>query len=249
MNESGNKHLYLYVNILLPWRVNKVADNLNNYFLFTWAKFCSVILESDHLIVPITYITRYIYFFTYFQVPSTYQVLWTLVLVFILDVAYDYLLQAINELGEKQNWPLEFVDGSLEELFISVPWSSLLKDSSYIEVRGLKITLQPKQRNDCGMFWTDLRSFMLLFCLNYYNKKHYHSRSLLFFKLIFVLLLATSMFESMWSSMTNSMQLAEECMKQDPSSTQDAAQPLEVIERFAQTIDSSKSITLSYASN
>lgn len=79
-----------------------------------------------------------------------------------MDGAYDYVLQAINELGEKQNWPLEFVDGSLEELFISVPWSSLLKDSSYIEVRGLKITLQPKQRNDCGMFLTDLHS--LRFC-------------------------------------------------------------------------------------
>lgn len=66
---------------------------------------------------------------------------------------------------------------------------------------------------------------------------------------ISVLSLATSMFESMWSSMTNSMQLAEECMKQDPSSTQDAAQPLEVIERFAQTIDSSKSNNSSHSSN
>ncbi|KAK4884514.1 hypothetical protein RN001_000785 [Aquatica leii] len=107
-------------------------------------------------------------------------------------------VQALNELGEKQNWPMEFVDGYVEELFVSVPWGSLLKDSSFIEVRGLKITVQPKQRNEC----------------------------------------ATSMFESMWSSMTNSMQLAEECIKQDPTNPVDAAQPLEVIERFAQTIDS-----------
>ncbi|KAF5283909.1 hypothetical protein FQA39_LY04729 [Lamprigera yunnana] len=107
-------------------------------------------------------------------------------------------VQALNELGEKQNWPMEFVDGYVEELFVSVPWSSLLKDSSFIEVRGLKITVQPKQRNEC----------------------------------------ATSMFESMWSSMTNSMQLAEECIKQDPANNIDSAQPLEVIERFAQTIDS-----------
>ncbi|KAB0799030.1 hypothetical protein PPYR_06910 [Photinus pyralis] len=107
-------------------------------------------------------------------------------------------VQALNELGEKQNWPMEFVDGYVEELFVSIPWGSLLKDSSFIEVRGLKITVQPKQRNES----------------------------------------ATSMFESMWSSMTNSMQLAEECVKQDPTNAMDSAQPLEVIERFAQTIDS-----------
>ncbi|XP_025831922.1 autophagy-related protein 2 homolog B isoform X2 [Agrilus planipennis] len=106
-------------------------------------------------------------------------------------------VQALNELGEKQNWPLEFVDGYLDELFVSVPWASLLKDPSFIEVRGLKLTLQPKQRNES----------------------------------------ATSMFESMWSSMTNSMQLAEECFKQENVNLSDS-QPLEVIERFAQTIDS-----------
>lgn len=50
---------------------------------------------------------------------------------------------------------------------------------------------------------------------------------------------ATSMFESMWSSMSSSMQLAQECMKQDSSSNTDNSQPLEAIERFAQTIDSS----------
>lgn len=51
------------------------------------------------------------------------------------------------------------------------------------------------------------------------------------------------MFESMWSSMTNSMQLAEECVKRDSSNSADATQPLEVIERVAQTIDSSKYIS------
>lgn len=48
------------------------------------------------------------------------------------------------------------------------------------------------------------------------------------------------MFESMWSSMSSSMQLAQECMKQDTSNNVDNSQPLEGIERFAQTIDSSK---------
>lgn len=48
------------------------------------------------------------------------------------------------------------------------------------------------------------------------------------------------MFESMWSSMTNSMQLAQECMKQDSLNSADVAQPLEGIEKFAQMIDSSE---------
>lgn len=38
--------------------------------------------------------------------------------------------------------------------------------------------------------------------------------------------------------MTNSMQLAQECMKQDAVDPEDTAQPLEAIEKFAQIIDS-----------
>lgn len=49
------------------------------------------------------------------------------------------------------------------------------------------------------------------------------------------------MFESMWSSMTSSMQLAEECLKQGSSSEKEA-EPLEGLEMFAQTIDSSKNL-------
>lgn len=48
------------------------------------------------------------------------------------------------------------------------------------------------------------------------------------------------MFESMWNSMTSSMQLAEECAKQDPTNSQNASQPYEGIDCFAQTIESSK---------
>lgn len=47
------------------------------------------------------------------------------------------------------------------------------------------------------------------------------------------------MFESMWSSMTNSMQLAQECLKQQTQNAADSEQALEGIERFAQIIDSS----------
>lgn len=107
-------------------------------------------------------------------------------------------VQALNELGEQQNWPMEFVDGYIDKLYLKVPWSSILKDSSYVEVTGLKLTLQPKQRHES----------------------------------------ATSMFESMWNSMTSSMQLAEECAKQDAEIAPNDAQPFEGLELFAQTIDS-----------
>ncbi|KAI4468676.1 autophagy-related 2 isoform a [Holotrichia oblita] len=65
------------------------------------------------------------------------------------DVSLD--VQALNELGEKQNWPMEFVDGYLEKLSINVPWTSLLKESSFVEVKGLKLTVQPKQRTENGI--------------------------------------------------------------------------------------------------
>ncbi|XP_056630005.1 autophagy-related protein 2 homolog A [Diorhabda sublineata] len=107
-------------------------------------------------------------------------------------------VQALNELGEQQNWPLEFVDGYIESLFISVPFMSILKDSSYVEVKGLKITVQPKKRNES----------------------------------------ATSMFESMWNSMTSSMQLAEECARQDGVNSSNPIESYEGIKLFAQTIDS-----------
>lgn len=60
------------------------------------------------------------------------------------------MFQALNELSEKQNWPIEFVDGFIDKLFVSVPFMSILKDPSYVEVQGLKITVQPKQRHESG---------------------------------------------------------------------------------------------------
>lgn len=63
-------------------------------------------------------------------------------------------------MGEKQNWPIEFVDGFLEKLYIRVPWSSLFKESTYLEVTGLKLTIQPKQRNESG------NSYFIIFKFN-----------------------------------------------------------------------------------
>lgn len=47
------------------------------------------------------------------------------------------------------------------------------------------------------------------------------------------------MFESMWSSMSSSMQLAAECMKQNPPEEKEN-ETMEGLEMFARTIDSSK---------
>lgn len=106
-------------------------------------------------------------------------------------------------MGEQQHLPLEFVDGFIMEISLSIPWSALLSQASYVEVKGLRLTVQPRQRSETG----------------------------------------TSMFESMWSSMTSSMQLAQECLQQDAANAGNA-QPLEAVELFAQTIDSSKTLHL-----
>lgn len=108
-------------------------------------------------------------------------------------------------MGEQQHLPLEFVDGFIMEISLSIPWSALLSQASYVEVKGLRLTVQPRQRVETG----------------------------------------TSMFESMWSSMTSSMQLAQECLQQDATNAGNA-QPLEAVELFAQTIDSSKTFHLYY---
>lgn len=102
-------------------------------------------------------------------------------------------------MGEQQHLPLEFIDGFILEISLSIPWSALLSQASYMEVKGLRFTVQPRQRVETG----------------------------------------TSMFESMWSSMTSSMQLAQECLQQEASNAGNA-QPLEAVELFAQTIDSSR---------
>uniref|UniRef100_A0A1B6D799 Autophagy-related protein 2 n=1 Tax=Clastoptera arizonana TaxID=38151 RepID=A0A1B6D799_9HEMI len=79
----------------------------------------------------------------------------------VLDVSLD--VQALNELGEQQNIPFEFIDGYISEMSVSIPWTTLLKDSSYVEVSGLAFTIQPKKRVEKGtsMFesmWSSMTS-------------------------------------------------------------------------------------------
>ncbi|XP_069689778.1 autophagy-related protein 2 homolog B isoform X2 [Periplaneta americana] len=83
----------------------------------------------------------------------------------VTEVRLD--VQALNELGEQQNLPIEFVDGYISQMSVSIPWSSLLSDSSFVEVTGLILTIQPKQRADNGVsmfesMWSSMTSSMQL---------------------------------------------------------------------------------------
>lgn len=68
-------------------------------------------------------------------------------------------------MGEQQHLPLEFVDGFISEMSVSIPWSALLSEASYVEVKGLRLTIQPRQRTESGtsMFesmWSSMTSSM-----------------------------------------------------------------------------------------
>nr|XP_022914053.1 autophagy-related protein 2 homolog B isoform X1 [Onthophagus taurus] len=72
-------------------------------------------------------------------------------------------VQQINNLGEAQNWPMEIVDGYIEKITVTVPWSSILKEPTIVVINGLKLTVQPKQRTDyaTSMFesmWSSMSS-------------------------------------------------------------------------------------------
>uniref|UniRef100_A0A8D8U0S0 Autophagy-related protein 2 n=3 Tax=Cacopsylla melanoneura TaxID=428564 RepID=A0A8D8U0S0_9HEMI len=62
----------------------------------------------------------------------------------VSDVCLD--VQGLNELAEQQSLPLEFVDGYIGEMSVSIPWATILRDSSYVQITGMVITVQPKQR-------------------------------------------------------------------------------------------------------
>ncbi|XP_066263102.1 autophagy-related protein 2 homolog B [Euwallacea similis] len=76
-------------------------------------------------------------------------------------------VEALNELGETQNWPIEFVDGYIDKIHISIPWKSIFNNSTEIEICGLKVTVQPKQRKEdaTSMFesmWNSMTSSIQL---------------------------------------------------------------------------------------
>jgi autophagy-related protein 2 len=44
------------------------------------------------------------------------------------------------------------VDGYVSEMSVSIPWKALFTDSCFVEVTGMQLTIQPKQRADDGNF-------------------------------------------------------------------------------------------------
>ena len=52
----------------------------------------------------------------------------------------------INTTLEDTEAPIEFVDGYIQELAVTVPWSNLLKDNCFFEEKGLTITCQVNKR-------------------------------------------------------------------------------------------------------
>lgn len=83
----------------------------------------------------------------------------------VSNVSLD--VQALNELGEQKNLPIEFVDGFMADISVSIPWATLLTDSIFIEVTGMQITIQPRQRADNGesmleSMWSSVASSMQL---------------------------------------------------------------------------------------
>ena len=61
--------------------------------------------------------------------------------------------------------------------------------------------------------------------------------------LILLFVITGVMLESMFSSMTSSLELAQECLRQDPTEGEqhaETAQPFEGLEMFAMTIEAGK---------
>ncbi|KAL7978365.1 hypothetical protein Chor_014904 [Crotalus horridus] len=104
---------------------------------------------------------------------------------------------SVNEFLQSVGAPLEVLDGFIDSIAVTIPWSALVTENCTVEVSGLQITCRPKYRQGPagpeGQSWA--------------------------------------------SSMTTSMQLAQECLKEQTEEPSDPTQPLEGLEMFAQTIE------------
>lgn len=54
----------------------------------------------------------------------------------------------MNESLTNNNIPLEVVKAYVGEINLSIPWTSLLRDNSLLDIKDLEITIRPKQTND-----------------------------------------------------------------------------------------------------
>ena len=66
---------------------------------------------------------------------------------------------AINEAVQKANAPMEILDGSVQSLSVSIPWKNIFSESCVIEIRGIRLTIQPKY-----MAEADLKNMTDSFC-------------------------------------------------------------------------------------
>jgi len=55
-------------------------------------------------------------------------------------------IRTINSLIDSADLPVEFVDGYISDLTVTIPWANLLTESCFFSISGLTITLQVKKR-------------------------------------------------------------------------------------------------------
>ena len=56
------------------------------------------------------------------------------------------MIRTINSLIDSADLPVEFVDGYISDLSVTIPWANLLTESCYFSISGLTITIQVKKR-------------------------------------------------------------------------------------------------------
>lgn len=67
-----------------------------------------------------------------------------------IKILYNLIFQTLNELLEGANIPLEILDGYIDTIAISVPWSSLMQENCELEIKGLEIVVGVKKDIDFG---------------------------------------------------------------------------------------------------
>ncbi|XP_050544499.1 autophagy-related protein 2 homolog B [Daktulosphaira vitifoliae] len=65
------------------------------------------------------------------------------------DIVLD--VQALNDVGEENLLPFEFVESSVDKISLSVPWRNMLTDSSIIHIEGLSLTVRPNVKETEGI--------------------------------------------------------------------------------------------------
>ena len=71
---------------------------------------------------------------------------------------------AINEIVKKVNAPVEILEGSVKSISVYIPWTNIFKESCVVEVRGVRLVIQPKYTPDADItnmtdsFYTSLKN-------------------------------------------------------------------------------------------